>query len=270
VVAVAEAKTRETILTTQDDLCPDLDKELFRQLGINTRTSETKLLKLWEKCRDDPEFYIFGGFVRTIDEKVHVTPRKPFPPKSYAIAMLRHIHDAKMGQVVAITKSRQIMMTWLLAAYASWEAKFHDHARVMYQSIKEQKAETFIFKDSFLHSRIGFIERAVPRFLRSYNLKGRTGTLVYQNTGSIIEALPQGADQARSSSASLYLLDEAAFQTNFAATFKGILPMAKGNPANPNSGGRIVMVTTANGGSDYAKIVEEDQEHNYHREAKAA
>ena len=267
---MVELKTRETVLTVQDDLCPELDKELFKQLGMNRRTSSTKIAKIWERCRDDPEFYIFGGFVRTIDEKDRRNPRKCFPPKSYAIAMLRHIHDAKMGQVVAITKSRQIMMTWLLAAYASWEAKFHDHARVMYQSKKKEDAGAFIFKDSFLHSRVAFIERALPRFLRSYNLRGRSGTLVYQDTGSIIEALPRGADQARSYSASLYLFDEAAFQDNFADTYKAVLPMTKGNPSNPDSGGRIILVTTAKGGSDYAKIVEETAEFNYHREAKAA
>ncbi len=266
---MAERKLREAVLTEQPDLCPDLDRKLRRELGMNTRLSSTKVAKVWERCRNDPEFYIFGGFVRTFDEKDRRNPRKEFPRKKYLYRMLDHIHSTETGDVCAISKSRQLTMSWLLGGYASWEARFHDHARVMYQSKKAEDAGAFIYQDSFLHSRIGFIERALPIFMRSQNLKGKIGKLIYDN-GSSITAMPQGADMARSYAASLYLFDEAAFQKDFADTYKAVLPMAKGDPSMAESGGRIIMLTSAKGGSDYATIVEETKDFKYHEEAKAA
>lgn len=269
-MAEKEQRARESVLSeAHKDLCPEMDKILFRELGITKRTSQNKLDDIVKRCSTDPEFYIFGGFVRTIDEKDRVNPRKTVPRKTYMYEMLKHIHETKMGEVVAITKSRQIMMSWLLAAYASWEARFHPHARVMYQSKVKEDALKFIYNYGFLHSRVAFIERAVPRFMRSNGLRGVKGHLIYAN-GANIESMPKGSDAARGTSASLYLFDEAAFQDNFRKTFKAVLPVAKGDPTNPNSGGRILMVTTANGGSDYATIVEETPEFNYHAEAKVA
>jgi hypothetical protein len=104
--------------------------------------------------------------------------------------------------------------------------------------------------------------------MRSVGLKCTIGHLWYES--SVIEAMPKGVVAARGTSASLYLFDEAAFQDDFKETYKAVLPMAKGNPSNPNSGGRIIMVTTARGGSDYAEIVEETPKFNYHEEARAA
>lgn len=234
---------------------------------MNSRTSSTKIAKIWERCATDPEFYIFGGFVRTFDEKDRRNPRKPFPRKTYLYRMLDHIHATETGDVCAISKSRQLTMSWLLGAYSSWEAKFHDHARVMYQSKKKEDAGAFIYQDSFLHSRIGFIERAMPLFMRADGLRGKIGKLIYSN-GSSITAMPQGADMARSYAASLYLFDEAAFQIDFGDTYKAVLPMAKGDPGVPDSGGRIIMLTSAKGGSDYAKIVEETPEFDFHSESR--
>ena len=253
-------KFRESILHEDHvDLLPDLDRQLRRSLGLNVRCDSTKVAKIWEKCANDPEYYIFGGFVRTFDEKDRSSPRKPIYASPHLKAALKHIHTSTQGDVAAVSKSRQMMLSWLLAAYCSWEAKFHDQARVMWQTKKAEDAWMVVYKNSWFHARIAFIERAMPGFMRSIGLKGTRGELWYPN-GSIISGIPQGADQLRSYAASLVVCDEACFQPEFEDAFKAALPMAKGDPSVPGSGGRIVLITSAKGGTYYAELVEEEQD----------
>lgn len=226
---------------------------------MNSRCSDTKVAKLWDQCKDDPEFYIFGGFVRTSDEKDRVNPRKPMLNEKYLHDVLRYIHEGGVGDVCAVSKSRQMLLSWLLAAYCSWEAKFHEQSRVMWQTKKAEDAWMVVYKNSWYHARIAFIERAMPRFMRSVGLKGTRGELWYPQ-GAIISGIPQGPDQLRSFSASLVVGDEACFQPEFKDSFKAALPMAKGDPSTPGSGGRIVLITSAKGGTYYAELVEEEQD----------
>jgi len=253
-------KFRESILHEDHvDLLPDEDRKLRRELGMNSRTSETKVAKIWERCSQDPEYYIFGGFVRTFDEKDRSSPRKPMLREKYLLTVLDHIHSNTQGDVAAISKSRQMLLSWLLAAYCSWEAKFHEQSRVMWQTKKAEDAQMVVYRNSWYHARIAFIERAMPRFMRSIGLKGTVGDLWYPN-GSIISGIPEGPDQLRSFAASLVVMDEACFQPAFRDAFKAALPMAKGDPSTPGSGGRIVIITSAKGGTYYSELVEEEDD----------
>jgi len=255
-----ERLTSERVLRSQAQL-KDLeafDRELLRQLGMNRRCATSKVQKVIEKCTKDPEYYIFGGFVRTFDERSRKFPRKPFPTdKKYLRAALQHIHGKESGDVAAISKSRQLMLTWLCCAYATWEARFHPQSRVMIQSKKAEDAWNLVYRNSWLHARCAFIERAMPLFMRATELTPTRGELWYPN-GSVIAGIPQGADMFRSYTASLVICDEAAFQPEFEDAYKAALPMAKGYPDDPDSGGRIILITTAAAGSYYATLVEED------------
>lgn len=256
-------KIRESILQDQPELCPELDHELRKRLGMNARMGSQKVERLWEKCKDDPEFYIFGGFIRTFDEKARKI--REFPTDKPLKKFINHIFSGGVGDVNATSKSRQQQFSWCLAAAASYEARFHPYARVLYQGKKGDDSEAFVFRNSFLHSRVGFIERALPLFLRSTGLKGTLGHLWYQG-GAEIMALARGVDQARSWSASFYIFDEAAYIENFELTYGGVLPIIKGDPANPESGGRICIISTAEGSSDFAKIIEKTPDWNYHED----
>lgn len=251
------AGARESVLLDQHPQLPVLDRALERELTLSTTPSETKVRKIWERCARDPEYYIFGGFVRTFDEHDRVNPRKPFPRKKYLYKALAHVHDTEMGDVCAISKSRQLMITWLMCAYATWEARFHDQSRTMIQSKKAEDAWNLVYRNSWYHARCAFIERAMPPWLRARGLKGIRGELLYPN-GSTIWGIPQGPDMFRSYTASLVICDECCFQDQFEDAYKACLPMAKGDPNQDQSGGRIVLVSTAAANTYYARLVEED------------
>ena len=255
------AVASEKILRDQPQLrdLEPYDRELLSFLGMNRRMGEAKVEKIWEQCREDPEFYIFSGIVRTFDERDRRNPRKPFMDKPYLRKTLQHLHDKNAGDVCAVSKSRQLMLSWLICAYATWEARFHPQARVLVQSKKAEDSWSLVYRNNWLNARCAFIERAMPLFMRSKGLKPTRGELWYDN-GSVIAGIPQGPDQFRSYTASLVVCDEAAFQDAFEDAYKAALSMAKGYPDDPDSGGRIVLITTAAAGSYYSKLVEENEE----------
>lgn len=255
------------------DLLPTLDQELLRHLkitkkGQHGRPSKAAVEDVTAMCAEDPAFYIFGpedspvgGFVRTFDEKDH--KRKPLPRLRYLLESLEFIHNMDAGDVAAIVKSRQMMLSWLVCAYASWEAHFHPQARVMIQSKKAEDAWNLVYRNSWYHSRIGFIERAVPRIIRAVGLKGTRGELWYPE-GGIVMGIPQGPDMYRSYSASLVISDESCFQPDFEEAYKAALPMCKGDPNKPGSGGRIILVSSAKGDTYFADLVgQSDEEKDY-------
>lgn len=248
---MARLAIREAVLTKQPPLFPALDAELFKKLGFKGEPSSRQAKEIWDRCAQDPEFYIFGGFVRTSDEHDIKNPVKPFPDKEYLREILKFIRESASGDVCAISKSRQLLITWLLTAYATWEARFNSHRRVMIQSKKAEDAWKLTYRGSWFHSRCGFIERAMPHMLRSIGLKGTRGELAYPN-GSEIWGIPQGAHMFRSYTASLVICDEACFQDAFEDAYTAALPMAKG-------GGKIILCSTAAAGTYYAHVVEEEE-----------
>lgn len=245
------AGVKDSILMDQPALLPELDTVLVREYKVR---SDTQIAKIWERCKDDPEFFIFGGFVRTFDEHDRISPRKEFPRKKYLYKVLNFIHDTKPGDVCAVAKSRQLMVTWIVVAYAVWEAKFHPQSRVMIQTKKADDAWSLVYRDGWYHSRSSFIERAMPEFLRSRGLKGTIGKLAYPE-GSSIWGIPQGPDMFRSYTATLVICDECCFQPEFEAAYKAALPMCKGNPNVEGSGGRIVLISSAAPGTYFGRLI---------------
>lgn len=229
-------------------LRPDLDAALWKHHGIKP-SNETQIAKLVERLAKDPELYIFGGFARTFDEQAEPEQRvKPFPDKEYLRRTLRFMHDPDPDHPVrAGCKSRQLMWTWLASGYATWEARFHDFSRVMIQSRKAEDAWKLVYKGDWIHSRCGFIERAMPMELRSNGIIGTQGALSYPN-GSEIWGIPQGPHMARSYTATLFICDEAAFQPEFEEAYTAVLPMAK----------KVVVISTALGGSFYGDLIEQN------------
>ena len=263
---------RESILSDKHpDLFPTLDRELLRHLGLTKPGQHGRIPKdLIEEvvglCTEDPGYYVFGppgspvgGFVRTFDEKDRTAPRKPLPDKEYLRELLDFIHSNETGDVCALAKSRQMMASWLVCAYASWEAHFHPQARVMVQSKKAEDAWALVYRNGWFHSRIAFIERGLPRILRIDGLKGTRGELWYPH-GAVVQGIPQGPDMFRSYAASLVIIDEACFQPMFGEAYKAALPMCKGDPNVPGSGGRIIAISSAKGDTEFAALIDADEE----------
>jgi hypothetical protein len=167
------------------------------------------------------------------------------------------MHDGDMAKNVrAISKSRQLMVSWVACAYALWTARFKAHRRVMMQSKKAEDAWQLVYWKHWNTSRCSFMEMSLPPFMRILDGKrgaiGTRGQINYPH-GSVIMGIPEGGHQFRSYVASLVIMDEVCFMPEFEDSYRAAIAMAKG-------GGRIIMITTAQNGSYYAKLVEESDE----------
>jgi hypothetical protein len=253
------AGTRESSLSKQPSVRPLLDLELYERYGLGIQgPTEKQRQDLIGWCSEDPKNFIFGGFVRTFDEHDRKNPIKPFPDRDYLRHTLDFIHggDSETDAAVrCVSKSRQLSLTWLVCAYAIWEARFHEHRRVMIQSKKAEDAYRLVFWKHWLSSRCSFMERALPPWMwlesEGRGTVGTKGEVSYPN-GSVIMGIPEGGHQFRSYVASLVIMDEACFMPEFEDSYTAALAMSKG-------GGRIIAVTTAAQGTYYAKLVEEEE-----------
>ena len=219
---------RATLLDRLETLEPDRATALLHALRTETL----------QRCETDGWFWV-TRFVRTRDE-ADTESIKPFPDKPYLEAIWREI-DA--SQRVVIAKSRQLMISWVLCAYAVWFARFHAHKTVLWQTQKEPDAFQMVClagaaKDGGVTARCQFIERHLPEWMR-LPVKESAGILGYPN-GSVIQGIPGGKDQVRSRVASLIIEDEFAFQEEAAGVYQAVAPLIQ-------KATKFIAVSTPNG-----------------------
>lgn len=228
-----------------------------------------------EKCRRSAHYFIFDSEkLLTKDEHDGKNPVKPFPPTPYLKALLdallvsgrlcspeSALHAREAGHseewlralytsgILAVEKSRQMMVTWLVCAYLLWRSKYMPHQLILVQSKREDDAANLVFNKEPFVARISFMESHLPQHLRSIQFPhgGAYGHLYFPN-GSHDWAIPEGSDIIRSNSASVWFCDESAFQPEFGGAFTAALPAIKG-------GGQAVMVSSADPG-EYQQLIE--------------
>jgi hypothetical protein len=166
---------------------------------------------------------------------------KPFPTREQKPYIWEIIDTIESEQLVAIEKSRQLMVTWLVCLYCLWMAKFQKNRLIFIQSKKEEDAANLVFNSEWNAARISFMERNLPENLQS-DCSPAYGKLHFRDTGSRIWAIPEGGDQIRSYTASLIYSDEAAFQPEFENAWKASNPSIKG-------GGKMIIVSSARAGA---------------------
>lgn len=232
----------------------------------------------WELCARDPHVFIFGEghfrkrrhFLLTKDEHSR-TPVAPFPDLPYLRCLLdillvsggilppsdaghakrwgisvEHLHQLESSRMVAIEKSRQMLVTWLCLAYCLWRAKFMPHQLIMIQSKREDDAKKLVCvrgsePDA---ARMTFMERHLPKHLQSLGgtTPGQRGSMVkcniYFANGSHIWGIPSGSSQIRSHAPSVLFSDESAFQPEFAESYRAAIPAL-------TNGGQAIFVSSA-------------------------
>lgn len=228
-----------------------------------------------ERCRRDAHHFLFQSGLATKDEHNALDPIRPFPDELYLRALLDHLllagrfltpeqasYSQKAGyddlfrracgesRILAVEKSRQMIVTWLVSAYALWRAKFHDHQLVLWQSKREDDAANVVFNKEPFIARISFMETHLPQHLRTaqFPRAGSYGQLMFPN-GSRIWGVPEGGDIIRSNTASLIIADEAAFQPEFDASISAALPAIKGTGQ-----GQFVAISSAEPGAFQAFV----------------
>jgi hypothetical protein len=208
--------------------------------------------------------------VYTLDEDDTEEPVKPFPRhKGYIKDYVEMV--LFLQRFIVIPKSRRLMMTWVHAIYALWFALAHPRRNVVWQAQKGDKvADTMEAKilhvlmhlpqDRFapfvdLNERkipSGWDDRVVNYYKGKRESYGLTRVTFYSRitspTGeaklspsSRIFGVPEGEDQTRQYTITLFIGDEFAFWKRPKASLKGIRPALGRN-------GQGILISSANPG----------------------
>jgi hypothetical protein len=141
--------------------------------------------------------------------------------------------------LVIIPKSRRMMISWLVAAYFVWHARYHENGALFWQSETEQKAAFIV------DQRCKFIEEHLyrPEFkeqIKTIKTKqGLVGRITYPN-GSYIWAVAQGGDVLRTYTATKVMMDECEFQDESPDALTALLPLVE-------KGAQAILVSSSNG-----------------------
>lgn len=198
------------------------------------------LLK-WEIAKKD-RWYFLKYFVRTFDEHDRSVPSKPFPARGYARVIERLYREPKIN-IVFIKKSRQIRMTWQIAALMLHEALFSYNFRGFDQSKKQDDANGILDRQVFIYeclSRMGLPD--LPKAKMTGESIGTKTLLEFPDQHSEIRAIPQGGDIVRSYTCSMIFGDEIHHQPEAQSGYEAAKPTITG-------GGKWWGVGTANGHS---------------------
>ena len=140
-----------------------------------------------------------------------------------------------------ILKSRQLGMSTLGAAYATWLALFQKDKNILVIATKLSVAQNFITK-------VKTMIRSLPAWLVLPEIVTNNKQLIEFSHGSSIKAIPTSEDAGRSEALSLLIIDEAAFVRNFDELWMGLYPTI-------STGGRVIILSTPNGvGGQYYKL----------------
>ena len=175
----------------------------------------------------------------TVDERDMETPVKPFP--SHKLYLKEIVTELWTYRIVLIDKIRQKYISTLCMLAIDWFCSFYDEREVFVSRIKEESAVKLINdKIRVTHTRKpSWLQQACPITLQPANI------ITYKMTNSTVTGVAQnfGSGDARGPTASLVVVDEAAFQDLYDDIYGAILPMAA----------RFWAVSTANIGNPGAE-----------------
>lgn len=178
--------------------------------------------------------------VQTIDETVQKL--RPFPvQKDYVHDLITVLTDPD-EHLIAIPKSRRMIVTWTVCAWMCWEARYKPHFLGFLQSENEEKAAFAISK------RMAFIEdnltdRWNRRKRREWRTKeGSIGKFQYEHNDSMLWGIPQGSAVIRGYTFSAMVMDESEFQREGPNALVSALPIVE-------NGAKLVILSSSNGPS---------------------
>jgi len=182
-------------------------------------------------------FLAFLQFVRIEDEaaKASGVPGGIVPLEMWPHIVRMAYQWAEGGHHIVL-KARQIGISILLASYAAWVAGIRGQRVLVISKTKADAVE--------LAERIRVILRNLPDELRPRVLVDNKQELRFTNGGHIVILAPTET-AGRSFTASVVIVDEAAFHPYAAQNY------AAYEPTVARTQGQILMVSTANGSSNF-------------------
>ncbi len=210
-----------------------LEKELLaRGIEPNHREAD-RLVANMREAMSHPWACIERGWVFTLDGIDLRSPIKQFPKAEY----LRYATDLWVKErLLALPKSRRMIMSWMAVWWHLWLAMFHEGASVYFQSETEKKSDELIERAEFIRSHLPKGELILPRLKAG---KKTYCSMVWPGIYSQILGVAQGANQLRGPTATALLLDEVAFWPEARASIVAAKPTIEG-------GGRCTLISSAN------------------------
>lgn len=193
-----------------------------------------------EKAYTDSGLFKYLQYVKTKDEGDQHNPVKPFPLMPYILATFMWMLACP---TIAIPKSRQIRISWMMAVFGCWLRFRRAHSCILYQTETFDKACDMVSQGAGDPDggRMSFIECNLPDWLSDPKIRkgdgNRQGQVVGSNSSRII-ALAQGGSKVRQYTPTAMFCDEAAFQVDFPEAYTAIQPAL-------SSGGRLIMASSA-------------------------
>lgn len=195
------------------------------------QSSELKNLAIeYAACQESPAYFL-ANYAQISDPQLGVTPFALWP---FQVDLL---DTWQANQRVVVLKARQLGVSWLVAGYALWTALFHEAANVLMISKRLDEAVALLDKCEFIYDRL-------PQWLQASIAKKNETVLAFAKRGSKITAFPSTEDAGRGESASLVVVDEAAFQPYAETNYAAYKPTV-------DAGGKLVLVSTANGRGNF-------------------
>lgn len=139
------------------------------------------------------------------------------------------------NRLVLILKARQLGISWICCWYALWLCLFHPGKVVLLFSRGQDEANEMLRRVRVLYERL-------PEWMRQAGpalLKQNTEEMAWANE-SRIQSLPASPGSGRSFTASLAIMDEAAFMQWASELYTAMKPTIDG-------GGQLIVLSTANG-----------------------
>jgi len=193
----------------------------------------------------DPYEFIFK-YCYTLDPHDINNPIKRIPDYPYIRELIRIFLENKL---IAVVKSRQLLVTWIFCAIHVWLCAYHKGQYVFFISRKE--ADAGFDTPLSLCSRSFFICEHLPKELKPEIVKSLQPAIMrFTDTYSTIQGVSQDSDALRQYTASSVLCDEMAFQEHASEAYAAIKPTIDG-------GGRLICVSTPNGKNNlFYKIIQ--------------
>jgi len=168
--------------------------------------------------------YFLSKYVYTIDNNDPTTKYKkfPYPEEIEWPGVLSDVIEKH--NICYIVKSRQVLGSWFLVAYAVWKCAFGNTINVHVQSFNKKSSEELIARAKVIVDMLpDFIVKRIdgemgPRFTKE--------RIEFQKTGSKLEALPNTPYALRSLTAGLVIIDEASLHRELEQVLESAAPMA--------------------------------------------
>lgn len=177
------------------------------------------------KCGKDPIHFI-KNYVK-IQHPMHgAIPFDTYPFQDSCIK------DFRKHRLNIVLKSRQLGLSTVCAAYATWMAIFHKDKNILVIATKLATAINFIKK-------VHVVLQNIPSWLLMPKFEPSKQVVSFSN-GSQIKAIPTSPDAGRSEALSLLVVDEAAFIADFDEIWAGLAPTI-------STGGQVIVLSTPNG-----------------------